>query len=303
MNRIPPGCGVHPPSGTNPSSHREDPAALNPPCYNPDMAADTVFLKLGGSLITDKSRARTPRPDAIRRLADEIARARRDAPGLRLVLGHGSGSFGHPEARKYGTADGVRTAGDWRGFAAVWAAADQLNRIVMDALAAAGIPAVRIAPSSCAILVNGALAEMSTASVAAALDAGILPVIYGDAVFDRVRGGGIASTEMVFARLARALRPRRILLAGIERGVFEDYPARKALRKRIRTGDRGDLLRVLQGSANADVTGGMLSKVIEMLDVILREEGLQALIFSGETGDNVRRALLGEAVEGTLLEK
>jgi isopentenyl phosphate kinase len=267
------------------------------------MPMDTVFLKLGGSLITEKSRARIPRLDAIRRLTDEIAQARRDAPGMRLVLGHGSGSFGHMEAKQYGTAEGVRTAEDWRGFAAVWAAADQLNRIIMDSLSSSGVPAVRIAPSSCAILEDGSLAEMPAAAIEAALNAGILPVVYGDAVFDRARGGGIASTEMVFAHLARALHPSRILLAGIERGVFEDYPARKILRNRIRTGDRGTLRPALQGSAHADVTGGMLSKVIDMLDLILEEETLRVLIFSGEGQGTIRRALLGEAVEGTLLEK
>lgn len=264
---------------------------------------DTVFLKLGGSLITEKSRARTPRLDVIRRLMDEIAQARREAPGLRLVLGHGSGSFGHMEAKKFGTADGVRSAEDWRGFAAVWAAADQMNRIIMDSLASAGLPGVRIAPSSCAILEGGNLAEMPVAGVEAALNAGIIPVVYGDAVFDRSRGGGITSTEMVFAHLARTLHPRRILLAGIERGVFEDYPARKVLRDRIQAGDRENLGPTLQGSAHADVTGGMLSKVLDMLDLVLREKNLQVLVFSGEVEGNVRRALTGESVEGTLLEK
>lgn len=267
------------------------------------MDQPTVFLKLGGSLITDKSRARTARTDVLRRLTDEIAEARRAAPGLRLVLGHGSGSFGHMEAKKFGTAGGVKTAGDWRGFAAVWAAADLLNRMVMDSLAASGVPAIRIAPSSGAILDNGKLLELPAAPAAAALDAGLLPVVYGDAVFDRARGGGIASTEMVFSQLARSIHPRKILLAGIERGVFGDYPACKTLLPRIRTGERESIRRSLEGSAHTDVTGGMLSKVLEMLDLALREDGLDVLVFSGEVGGNVRRALLGEAVEGTHLGK
>ncbi len=265
------------------------------------MNQPTVFLKLGGSLVTDKSHARTARPEVLRRLTDEIAEARKAAPGLRLVLGHGSGSFGHIEAKKFGTADGVKTAKDWRGFAAVWAAADLLNRMVMDSLASSGVPAVRIAPSSCAILEDGKRLEMPAAPAAAALDAGLLPVVYGDAVFDRTCGGGIASTEMVFSQLARTIHPRKILLAGIERGVFEDYPARKVLLTRIRTGEREAIRRSLEGSANTDVTGGMLSKVLEMLDLILREEDLEVLVFSGGVGGNVRRALLGEAVEGTYL--
>ena len=62
-----------------------------------------IFLKLGGSLITDKRSAETPRPDVIRQLAAEIADARRRNPDLRLVIGHGSGSFGHVFGHRYGT--------------------------------------------------------------------------------------------------------------------------------------------------------------------------------------------------------
>ena len=37
-----------------------------------------VFLKLGGSLITDKTQASTPRIEVIERLVDEIANAKRE---------------------------------------------------------------------------------------------------------------------------------------------------------------------------------------------------------------------------------
>ena len=47
----------------------------------------TVFLKLGGSLITDKYTPLTPRPDVIQRLAQECAAAQAQAPDLRLLLG------------------------------------------------------------------------------------------------------------------------------------------------------------------------------------------------------------------------
>jgi isopentenyl phosphate kinase len=144
---------------------------------------------------------------------------------------------------------------------------------------------------------------MPAAPLAAALEAGLLPVVYGDAVFDRTRGGGIASTEMVFSRQAQTLHPRKILLAGIERGVFRDYPSRNDLLPRIRAGEFETIRRSIEGSAHTDVTGGMLSKVLEMLDLIRREDGLEVLIFSGEAGETVRRALLGEAVEGTWLGK
>ncbi len=56
---------------------------------------ELVFLKLGGSLITDKNQRYTARLDRLSHLADEIRTALTDLPDLRLVLGHGSGSFGH----------------------------------------------------------------------------------------------------------------------------------------------------------------------------------------------------------------
>src|SRR2546425_496567 len=111
----------------------------------------SVFLKLGGSLITDKATPRTPRLDALARLMNEIAQARETKPELRLVLGHGSGSFGHSEAHKYGTRAGVRTNAEWQGFAEVQAAASQLNRLVAEAARAAGLPIVNFPPSASAI--------------------------------------------------------------------------------------------------------------------------------------------------------
>jgi isopentenyl phosphate kinase len=266
------------------------------------MPSDLIFLKLGGSLITDKGRARTPRPDVIRRLALEIASAR-EADSLRILIGHGSGSFGHFEAKKFGTAGGVKTAGDWAGFAAVWAAADALNRLIMEALAAAGVPAVRMAPSSSAILENGQLAEISVEPVQRALESGMVPVVYGDTVFDRTRGGGIASTEMVFSALAKTLHPSRILMAGIEPGVYADYPVRAALLPRIRIAEWETLRRAIEGSEHPDVTGGMLSKVHSMLTLVAGKGDLKVLVFSGAVEGNVRRALAGEDAGGTWLEK
>ncbi len=65
--------------------------------------AQLVFLKLGGSLITDKRRPEAPRLDVIRQVAATIAAALRRYPTLRLLIGHGSGSFGHVYGRRYGT--------------------------------------------------------------------------------------------------------------------------------------------------------------------------------------------------------
>ena len=50
---------------------------------------ELVFLKLGGSLITDKTQPYTPKLDVIEDVALQISTALRAQPDLRLVIGHG----------------------------------------------------------------------------------------------------------------------------------------------------------------------------------------------------------------------
>ena len=176
--------------------------------------SDLVFLKLGGSLITDKTQPRQALPDVLKRLAGEIASGLSARPELRLLLGHGSGSFGHIPARQYRTRQGVFDAEGWRGFAEVWKEAAALNYLVMDALHAAGLPAVALPASAAVEADNGQAVQWNLEPLQSALQNGLLPVVYGDVVFDRTLGGTILSTEDLFVYLARQLQPGAILLAG-----------------------------------------------------------------------------------------
>ena len=161
-------------------------------------------------MITDKDLPSTARLEVLDRLAGEIAAAFQQQPDLRLVLGHGSGSFGHVPARQYGTRQGVSTSAQWHGFIEVWREAIALNRLVVDALQRAELPAMALPPSASVLAEDGQVARWDLAPLSAALDHGLLPVVYGDVVFDIVRGGTILSTEDLFAHLARALRPQAL---------------------------------------------------------------------------------------------
>ena len=256
-----------------------------------------VFLKLGGSLITDKARPLTARPEVLARLMAEIAGARAEQPDLRLVLGHGSGSFGHMEARKHGTRDGVGTAAEWVGFAEVQAAAGQLNRLVADAARAAGLPVLNLPPSASVICRDGAITALALRPVVMALAHGLVPLVFGDVAFDETRGGTIVSTEDVFTYLAAALRPERILLSGIEPGVLTRWPAGELIQH-----FGADMHPVaIGGSHAADVTGGMASKVQAMQALVKTIPGLSVRIFSGADPGLVREALLDKAPPGTLI--
>lgn len=253
-----------------------------------------VFLKLGGSLITDKMSPRTPRLEVIHRICTEISAALESDSGLRILLGHGSGSFGHFSANKYHTRDGVQSLPDWLGFREVWRDAAALNRLVMDALNASGLPAICFAPSASVLSQGRKVQTWNLEPLRAALENRLIPVVYGDVVFDSDLGGTILSTEDLFVHLAAELKPDRIMLAGLDPGVWMDYPERTRLFTEISPSDQaltagGGIAQ----SAATDVTGGMAEKVSLMLDLIRTNPYLEALIFSGEEPGSVRQALLG----------
>ncbi|MDX9865359.1 MAG: isopentenyl phosphate kinase [Anaerolineaceae bacterium] len=253
-----------------------------------------TFLKLGGSLITDKDSPHTARPETLRRLADEIVAARQAHPDIQLVIGHGSGSFGHMPAKKYGTRDGVHTPEEWLGFQEVWQEARALNQIVMDILSQAGLPVVSFPPSASITAQNGQVKTWDTAPLRAALAANLIPLIYGDVIFDTIRGGTILSTEELFFHLTSVLSPQRILIAGIENGVWQDYPARRTLVKTINPSTFDEVAASLKGSQSVDVTGGMLAKVQNMVDLVSAHPGLEVLIFSGSLPGTLTQALNGQ---------
>jgi len=252
------------------------------------------FLKLGGSLITEKSRPHTPRLEVLQRLATEIAQAVRQNPQIALVLGHGSGSFGHVPARKYETRSGVHTPEEWQGFVEVWRDAQALDRLVVDALAAAGLHELAFSPLASILAEEGRILHWDTTPLRSALNAGLLPVVYGDVIFDTVRGGTILSTEDLFSFLNKELQPQRILLAGIEVGVWSDYPACTQLIEEITPENYEVIATTLSGSAAVDVTGGMASKVALSLEWIQVNPKLEVQIFSGEKPGSLGQALIGE---------
>jgi len=157
-----------------------------------------VLLKLGGSLITDKSRPYTAQQNIIKQAAREIKQALFEDPDLKLILGHGSGSFGHVSANRYNTFHGVFTNEDWSGFIKVWKDARELNQLVMEQLIAAGINSLCFPPSSQIVTSSHAIRKWDLHPIQSALANHILPVVYGDVVFDQKINGSILSTEDLF---------------------------------------------------------------------------------------------------------
>jgi isopentenyl phosphate kinase len=259
-----------------------------------------IFVKLGGSLITDKRQEATPRIDVLRRLAQELAEARQVNPALRVVFGHGSGSFGHWEASRYDTRKGVHSAEDWYGFARVSAAALQLNRLVVSNFVDAGVPMMSLQPSASVVARDGTVISLDEGTIGRALDRGLVPLIFGDVAFDEALGGTILSTEDLFIHLAETMHPSWILLLGNAPGVLDNA---RATIPTITPESYPKILEHLRSSRYTDVTGGMADKVERMVSLVQQEPQLRVRIMTGAVPGSLRDALLDPAgfTPGTLI--
>lgn len=262
-----------------------------------------TFLKLGGSLITDKDKPYTARIEVIRRVANEIIEAKRENANLKIVLGHGSGSFGHFAAAETGFKEGISSVSQWLSFQKVWFAAHELNRIFIEELNKSGLPVISFSPSASVITEYKQIISWNLEPLKNALENGLIPVVFGDTVFDRSLGGIILSTEDLFLHLLNDLKPSCILLAGKETGVWGDYPNNTKMLQEISPKNYDTLNSSIAGSDSVDVTGGMRKKVALMLEALKIEPNIIIEIFSGEVPGNIFRALSGIRTGTSVLVK
>ncbi|MBE6506556.1 MAG: isopentenyl phosphate kinase family protein [Methanocorpusculum parvum] len=245
----------------------------------------TVIIKLGGSVITDKEKPGVVRREVIAELAEAIA-----SSATPSVIVHGAGSLGHPEAKAYGIAEGV-TRDNACGVPITHEAVSRLNTEVVAALRHAGVEAVSFHPFSCALAENGRLVFCGEEQIHALLALGIVPVLHGDVVCDRVRGACIVSGDQIVPFLAKKLGADKIGIVTATGGVLANGEIIPEI-------TRESVSAVHFSTADAaDVTGGMQGKVDELLS--LAESGIPSHIIKPKM---LKAFLAGNPCGGTLVK-
>lgn len=259
-----------------------------------------IILKLGGSVITIKNESFTLNKRAITRLAKEIKRADVNS----LVIVHGGGSFGHPVAKQYKIDEGYKDSSQIIGFAKTHQAMTTLNKHVIDSLINQNIPAVEIQPASIIITKSGRTHIMEERPLTKLLELGFTPVLYGDAVPDSNIGFAILSGDQLVSQLAIRLNADRIIIGVDVDGLYTADPKTNPsaqLIQHITLQQLKKLQNKIEKTNVTDVTGGMLGKILELIPAL--EHGVNVRIVNALKPDNVYRALEGEEVVGTFIEK
>ncbi|KUJ92832.1 MULTISPECIES: isopentenyl phosphate kinase [Archaeoglobus] len=231
------------------------------------MKSDVTILKIGGSVITDKSRG------AFEKLKErelrEVCRAISEK-WRNLIVVHGAGSFGHPHVKKFGLSP--------LGASKVHLGCLRLSERFCSALTEFEVPAYPIHP----------FLAYSVEIVDKAMKSGFLPVLHGDVVMaEKIE---VLSGDDIVAHLAEAFKAEKIGFATDVEGVYDfngnviDRLDRSLLEEMIAKGG------VAKGKE--DVTGGMLRKLQKLYEM---GHGCKAYVFKGNY-ENLKKFLQGEKV-------
>jgi len=212
---------------------------------------------------TGKKRVRM---EVLDRIASEIApRARK------LILVHGAGSFGHPEAQMYGVGERFSIEGVLKTHQSVCL----LNRIVVSALVRGGVPAVSVSPMGCATADDGRLVSMEVAPIHHMVECGLVPVLHGDVVMDTTLGASVVSGDALVAHVAKELGAHHVGMGTSTQGVLDPHGHTIP---ELTEHDLEQVKKWLLPPTGADITGGMAGKLEELLR--LASEGIESWIFS-----------------------
>ncbi|MHC1573162.1 MAG: isopentenyl phosphate kinase [Candidatus Syntropharchaeales archaeon] len=252
---------------------------------------DLTILKIGGSVITYKDEAKRLKRDVIDQVTKEVT----DTSCGRLILVHGAGSFGHPQAAKHFSTERDLLKDAFAVFD-INKTVIELNTVFISSLIEYGAPALPLHPMNFTLLENGRIHSMMIEHIEEMLKQGFIPVLHGDVVLDRTRSYSILSGDQIVSYLARKLQAKRVGLGADVDGVMDG--AGKVI-EHI-TPQNVDKIEFREGAAN-DVTGAMRGKVTELLE--LADYGISSYIFNGKKRGNIKRWLEGEKIVSTVISE
>jgi len=251
------------------------------------------IIKLGGSVITDKTKECTFKQKIMDMLSEQIKKSNQDT-----IIIHGAGSFGHILAKKYDLNQGYKRLDQLKGFSVTHEKVQTLNSLVLKSLQKEGIPAVSISPHSTIKLNNHKLEKMNYEIFEEYLKQKFTPVTFGDVALDKTLGFSICSGDILVQALAKHFKPKKVIFVVDEDGLYTSNPKIDKKAKLIEKTTIKNLEKLTTSlDAHADVTGGMKGKIENIKKIT--EQGIDAILLNGNKADRLYQILTGEETKST----
>ncbi|MCC7569852.1 isopentenyl phosphate kinase family protein [Candidatus Micrarchaeota archaeon] len=245
----------------------------------------TIVIKLGGSVLTEKKDYKKANKKMISQLAREISKINNK---YKIILVHGAGSFGHAPVVKYKINNGIKTKKHKLGFADTHLSVSQLSNMIVEALIFHGVSAVSLTPTLLFKQNNKKVCSFNDKIVKDFLDAGYLPILYGDMVLDKKLNGSVLSGDQIMKLVSKKMKADKMVFISDVEGVYVDgkvFP-------KITKSNLSSIKSHLGGSAKVDVTGGMYGKLMEIMkskvsSVITNPQNLAKAVQGKKVGTSI----------------
>ncbi len=260
-------------------------------------------MKLGGSLLTDKTQPYSLRVDVLRAVSAEIKACMDQSLVQKLVIVHGVGSYGHPPVIQYKLHKGFIDPSQLLPLSRTQSKVNELRAAITSSLQDEGIPVNLFHTSSIASAKKGRITSMDLNAVKGFLDIGMVPVLGGDMVHDDEMGFSVGSGDQIAAILAKELEATDLVFATDVAGVYDSDPKTVSNARLIPDLSLSRLDELTStGRGKGDVSGAMKGKLTALttLEHELRG-GLNITIMSMMERGNLIALLGGAPVEATTI--
>lgn len=248
------------------------------------MTQGLTIIKLGGALITDKSKPYTLRKRVLKRVTKEIA----EVLGLCVIV-HGAGSFGHVPVIKRKLYEGYRGPSQLPDLSQTMLEVFDLRIAVTKALQEVGLAPVVFLPSNIFFMTNGEISGHFSGGYRQYLSLGMTLVFSGDMCADTQRGFSVCSGDKVVQLLALLLHPKHVIFATDVAGLFTADPKldpKAELIPEIALSRIHEFEKIADEAATPDITKGMRGKLeeIKRFEPILKTGAKVAILGMMESG-------------------
>ena len=244
-----------------------------------------IIVKLGGSIITNKQKPLTVKPNTI----NEIVRKLKTINEPYIVI-HGGGSFGHYWSVKYNMHTEPNNYNK-RGISIVKNSMIELNKIVSDIFYKNELNPY-VFPASNFINIHGKPIKNRIIEMKEISESGLIPITYGDVLWYENKKSYILSGDKIMTILAKILKPRLCIFVLNENGIYSDFDNKKLIYKL--NGEKPDI-KIIN-----DSTGGIKRKYEEAK--IIKELKLKVFFTNGNNPNRIIHAINNVKFEGTLSE-
>ncbi|MFO7836908.1 MAG: isopentenyl phosphate kinase [Candidatus Thorarchaeota archaeon] len=267
------------------------------------MEEELTILKLGGSLITDKSQPYTVRHEVLQRVSQEVKECLDEGLIQGLILIHGVGSYGHPPVLKHKLHKGYLGSEQLLPLSRTQSEVAELRNIIVKQFQEVGVPICLMYPSSMLIQEEMQIVRYFFEPLKGWVDIAMVPLLGGDIIIDPAMGWSVGSGDQMAVVIARELGAKRLLFACDVSGVYDTDPKTHpdaSLMKEVNLNQIDSVLEEMGKSDVVDASGAMkgkLNSIVPAKDLV--EAGSEVSLFSMMEYGNLEALLKGEDIEAT----